>query len=865
MASLATAFADAYAGRGAAVLIEGDPGIGKTRLLERLRDDIVGDRGRFIRGACYSYLRTPYTPIREAIRSIPGIDLPLRTAKYEAFAASFQTIARISQVAPLVMAIDDLQWADRATLELLDFIIHQVANERILLVCTHRSNVADTAPRVESAIAQLARASTTTIKLGPLSTDETRALLDPKLLALPALGNGGIERIVERAGGNPLFIEEMITGLLQDGSESGRVLPSSLRAHVNERVARLSDDARVVLETASILGSELDIDDLLATVAVSPTRRAAALERALKSGLLFQVSPIRLAFRHSLIRDVIYDSLSIVDARHGHAAIAQRFADRLEGGAIVAYHWGHAGNDAQAAIWNERAGDEAHDVFAYADEAQFFRRAADLTSDEGERPRLLVKAATALQINGDIRAAVREYGSASELYGGLKRIEDQVRTQIMLTSALTIDAGYPAAKREARAAISATRRLADSDLSCNAFATAADSLRIGGYLKRAGVLLHHAALSSGEAGHEALARYHDVAGKHAVGELRDADAAEHFTRSRNHATRVGNVSLIIRVMSNEAEGAQRVLDYDRALTTWREILRLAREREFGWRIPFAEFGLADSLMLRGRLTEAETLVDDALERGLDCATLRMQAAAVGAPLGLLLGRADLVATCAPESTLRVALHVRDSAYLSAVAAAYINIALAQGDEQRAADIARRYGDGAVGAMLSERVLPYVAGYGTDAHFARAERLLREMPPYLALARAMRSKRLGDGAEQQLQARAAAGAFAALGLPLLEAQAAELADERARAKMLRARAGVVADVKRRGRGVDELTPREQEICREVARGDSNREIAARLGISVKTVGHHLESIYARIGVDGRAKLIAHLNTNKDSAA
>ena len=850
MAALVRAFSRASNGTGGAALIEGDAGIGKSRLLEQLREVVTAEGGRFARGACYPYLRTPYTPIREAIRSLGEIELPLRTAKYEAFAATVQALARCAQRAPLVVAIDDLQWADRATLELVDFIIDHIAEERILFVCTRRTEPAEHSAVVDAAAARIAQSGALRIPLGPLRFEDVERVVDPELAG--SFSADTLKRIVERAEGNPLFIEEMLGELINGAGVAGAVLPSSLRAQVSERLARLTHAERNVLAMASIAGVECDLDDLLATIDVPAQRRIPAIDKALRSGFLVAINELRLAFRHSLLRDAVYESLSLSERRRGHGVIARRFEERLEPPAQTAFHYSSSGDEGRAAVWYERAGNEALQVFAYADAAQFFRRACDM-SDVADRARLRDNAAEALLIDGDINAARSEYGLAADLYGASQRPEDRLRTLAKLISALSVNAQYGQGRAVARVAIRESRQLGNSNLSCNILATAADNMRVANHLKRTHTLLHHASAFVTGASGETLARFHDVAAKTAASELRDREALDHFEMARRHAESVGNISLVLRVLSNTGDFMQRLGAIEPALAIWRRILELAREREFGWRIPFAELGLADLLLMRGQTDEAEHLVDDAIERGLDCEALRFLAAGVGIPLGLATGRADLVDRCADPATFDSAMRVGESAYLSRVAAAFIQLAIARGDERRAGEVTRAYAARRFGATLSERALPYVGRYGTASEVAAADRLLGQLPGHRSLLHAYDAERRGAPASAQRFARDAATQFASMGLIGWQRHAEGLTGDipRFEPRMLLR--------------LDVLTPREREICAEVARGDSNRDIAARLGISVKTVGHHLESIYARLGVEGRARLVAQLNAERNPAA
>src|SRR6185369_215606 len=231
---------------------------------------------------------------------------------------------------PLLIVVEDLQWADAASLELLRDLLDHLAEQRLMVIVTHRPQAREVRP---------ARAGVVRIELAPLDAQHTRTLVAP-LLGAPA---GGMlaqleELVASRAGGIPLFVEEIVRSLIGRGllvRDGGRWVctdacdavdvPPTLYGLLLSRIDALAGEGRQVLQAAAVLGVAFDAA-LLRRIAGEPTRTAFALRELLEADLLRIAGAAgeRLCFTHALVHEVVYQNMLLArrTALHGQAARA---------------------------------------------------------------------------------------------------------------------------------------------------------------------------------------------------------------------------------------------------------------------------------------------------------------------------------------------------------------------------------------------------------------------------------------------------------------------------------------------------------------------------------------------------------------
>ncbi|HEU5101337.1 MAG TPA: AAA family ATPase, partial [Roseiflexaceae bacterium] len=414
-AELDQALADAQHGAGGIVLLAGEAGVGKTRLLEAClgRNGILA-----LKGQANEIATPPYGPVVAALRSYlrarpgglagysplaPYLALllpelgpaPEHTDPAVLVEAICQAFAAIARATPAVLALDDLQWADNATLELMPTLASALAHERLLIVGTYRSDEIGRGHPLRRLRNDLRRSRLLReIAVGPLDQAGTTALAT-RILGQPP-GPALAAALHERTEGVPLFVEELAGALALRGrlrpSEAGIELapgadlpiPDTLRDAVLLRLDGLPDPALRLLHFAVVAGREFDLA-LAAELAGSAEGFDALLER----GLLVELGPGRGAFRHPLTREAIYGDISWVRRRALHRQMAERLATESAAPVAIAQHWLAAKEPERARAALLAAAEHACTIHAYRDAADAGGRALELWPDGAEESRRL--------------------------------------------------------------------------------------------------------------------------------------------------------------------------------------------------------------------------------------------------------------------------------------------------------------------------------------------------------------------------------------------------------------------------------------------------------------------------------------------
>jgi len=267
------------------------------------------------------------------------------------FSAVRSLVEAASRRWPVVIAIEDIHWADEGMLDLIDYMARWIRGP-VLIVCLARDELLERRPGWGGG-----RRNYTTIALEPLTQGETRELVSALLPSGNGVGANGhadlVPQVAERSAGNPLFVEEMINRIREEGSQDVQTLPESVHAVLAARLDSLSAPERRVLQHASVVGQTFWDGSLLGLEEDEGIDLSNALTGLEEKDLVVSSPGSRLAgeheyvFKHVLIRDVAYSTLPKVVRARKHAQVAafieERAADRSEGVvAMVADHYGRA-------------------------------------------------------------------------------------------------------------------------------------------------------------------------------------------------------------------------------------------------------------------------------------------------------------------------------------------------------------------------------------------------------------------------------------------------------------------------------------------------------------------------------------------
>lgn len=853
-------------GHGALVVVSGDAGIGKTRLLQSFRKSLRGGRAALGVGLCREFGDEPYGPVREALRALHAGASAFAPAasRHAQLAALAESVARACARRNVVLMIEDVHWGDDGTLRFLHHLLPAMPSLRLLVVVTYRSDEACRAAQLEPYLARLVRdRSTHTIALEPLPPPAMRRLVRLACGSRRSLTSAQLDEIVERSDGNPFFAEELLKNAL-GGSASA--LPFTVRATVLERVAGLDDAARAVLSFASVLGRRFEAE-FLAAVAGRPLDEVLRVLRRLRNLQLIdeiECQPAGYAFRHALTREAIYGELLSAEARalHGHILDVLERTGSSEA-RDLGYHAWAAHDASKATLYNERAGDEARALHAYATAVLAYQRALQFAEDAGGRGRLFVKAAQSAANDGKSARAVDFYAGALdalretaprdrmiEIY---RDMSAQARVggdhgraiAILQDAARALPAG---AEREA-----ATISLGLAHLHLDRGEFGAASALVAQSRALAGTVAHdkaleYAALVAGDidAWRSSSARI--------VAYCRDAGAETHAQARFNHAFGCG-------ILGFDEEAASQF----ETLLPELHALRLASLEVLTCA------NLAFVHLRGGRLDDARGLLERAEAIPEPSTTGPIALAAAALAVGYALWDESLVERLCSAGVLEAAFESRINSTLGRIAGPYARWLKARGDDEGARDLLRRAMTSLPVAFGATETFLAAAELGDrrtqDSAFARIAQLeaMSEAPVYAATAahlRALHAARDGTP-DAERSARAAAERYRRCGWPLHEAACAELAGDRkgaaARYRKLRA-AGTLRAVQP-GAGdafaAGVLSEREREIATLVASGTANRRIAEALTVNQRTIEKHLTSIYGKLGLRNRSELAAFM--------
>jgi DNA-binding NarL/FixJ family response regulator len=928
---------EACTGTSRFVLLTGEPGIGKTCLLTELlrRADrrgcltLAGRAAEFERELPFGLLVDAFDEYLEGLdsralerltgdgaRELGDVFPSLSTLasgsgersgsaeRFRAHHAARELIERLAARQPLVLGLDDLHWADSASLELVTHLLRRPPRAPVLVVAAYRTGQVE--PRFAGAVETATRERALEhVELRPLGSAGIGALLGG--------GDAGRrERLFEQSGGNPFYaihLARMPAPARDDAASEGDV-PAAIMAAIASELADIPDSARTLAHAASVAGDPFELDLAIEAAALNDADALGALDELVERSLVRPSRvPRRFNFRHPLVRRAIYESCPPGARLVAHRRTAEALAARGAPASSRAHHVEHSARhgDADAIAILRQAGLDSSQR-APASAERWFEAALRILPEEApeeNRVELLVALARAQAARGRFEASRSALLRSIELMphnapvarvrliGECARVEqllghhDQARRRLLdalaqqgedhspqaaeLLIGLAVDTFYRMDYELMRSwsvqALSVARQLEDAPLIAAACAVVALADAFGGAIEEAES--HRA---------EAAA-------------LVDALPDDELSLRLDAAAHLG--------------GAELYLDrYQQAEAHLKRGVALARTTEQGHLFPVFVPALAASLFRRGRLAESAALLDGAI----DGARLAGDVQALAWNLldraftALLAGDLETAHRAAEESA-ELTAHLDDSLVSANAGAVHGDIMMESGDPARAVELLLASAGGEQLPLIPGALRVYYLELLTRCWLAlereaeaeraatRAEDMARELRLPLAAALARRaagavalaagnptaaaeharaSVACADGIGARIEAalsRTLAGrALAQAGnndraVTELEQAATELhmcgaLRHRDRAERELGKLGRRTHRRTRpgtGSGVDSLTERELEVARLVVDRRTNPEIASALFLSVKTVEGHMRNIFRKLDVSSRVEV------------
>ena len=889
---------DARAGRSGALLMHGDAGIGKTALLRWAIAEAADMRVLRARGIetesdiAFAGLGELVTPLLDRLDAVPEVQAAaLRGAlalgpatphdRFTVPAGLLSLLAAAAEEQPVLVVIDDAQWLDEASLEAFLFAGRRLAAEGVAMLGSLRDG---------TAVAGMEAPWLERLRIAPLADAEARELLGAA--QSERMAPTVAERLVSTAAGNPLALLE-IPRLLSDGQRAGREpLEEPLRAGAGiERAFRRAldglgeDSRRALLVAATAHTGRIEVIQ----AALAQTGLAIGDLLAAEEAQLIAIGDGEVDFRHPLLRSTAYHSAGAADRRAAHSALA---AAAQDGSPERAWHLAACAvaPDEQVAAALQAAALDARGRGAHATAARDFMRAAQLTPESEARARRLLEAATDAARSGEAGHALSLLGDAAQLTADPLLGADVQR----MRGHVEMRRGSPLAANELLLAEAERVRSRDPRRAAAMFLEASVTHMMTGDM--------HALIATAERA-RALATSADPAvellATAVIGEahlaLGDVEQGDALLSACEPYLLEGDPLAIVEIVGMAAHASTWIERWDRAQRIFDRLIAAARDAsavtaliyplaarsQLDYRLGrwgTARAGAAESVELAQETGQLPLLSHSLaalaqIEAGLaqedDCRAhvatglelvARFQGDATATYLHAALGRLELGLGRVPEAiealeaarrnAERIRMHPSVVQFLPDLAEAYIRA----GRREEAEGVidgleagARRTGSRWAHASAARCRALLAPDADLRAGFDAALALHEGLPmPY------ERARTLLALGERLRRARRRADARGPLkeALDVFERLGARAWAERARSEL---RATGQQQARRTETAAEQLTPHELQIAVLVAQGMTNREAAAALFLSPKTIEYHLGQIYRKLDVRGRAQL------------
>jgi tetratricopeptide (TPR) repeat protein len=446
---LQSAFDAAVSGQGSLTMVVGEPGIGKTALCEQLATYVSLRKGQVLVGHCYEEgsLSLPYlafvealrtytqacdinrlreelgsgaadvarivSEIRERLRLEPRPKGDPEEERYRLLQAVSDFLSSAAAAKPLLVVLEDLHSADRGTLEMLEHVARNLGDKRLLLVGTYRDIEVDRTHPLSASLAELRRLPHfERVLLRGLNADEVKRMLSG--IAGQDVPWGLAEAVHRQTEGNPLFVQEVVRYLAEEGiieREEGRWrarsdtpvemrIPDGLRDVIGKRLSGLSELCNKVLSVAAVIGRDFQMEVLQKVAGMSDDELFGALEEARKAAVIEERmgagAKVNYRFAHAFFRQTLYEETIAPRRIRLHQQVARAleeiYKDRLEQHAAeLAEHFSYSSDrsDLEKAVsYGEMAARRATDVYSYGEAVRLLEQAVKVQEVLGPEEKL---------------------------------------------------------------------------------------------------------------------------------------------------------------------------------------------------------------------------------------------------------------------------------------------------------------------------------------------------------------------------------------------------------------------------------------------------------------------------------------------
>ena len=472
----------AISDQGGLIFLYGEAGIGKTRLTKEVRA-YARQRGmQILHGRCPALFRTdgvpPYSPWKEIIKEYLQISTPeqlQRAVGYypgeiykivpeirqklvtfsespslspdlerdRLFEAVSQFVTNISQIAPLLVVIDDLQWADSSSLLLLHYLARGVYRENLLLLGAYRDTDVEEKHPLSPVLTELNRARLLqSVQLKRMSHAEVTEMIR-QILSQGDVPEEFCKIVYDKTDGNPFFVEEVVASMKEEGvivrednkfkiSEVSAIeFPKTVKDVLKARLGRLDEECRQVLTMASFVGNDFTFEILREVTGIEENRLLEITERMLKTGLLkcrVAYGEDTCSFADVLIRDVLYEEVNPLRRKKLHnvvgCALEKVYASKIsEHLGELASHFLESGDKDKALDYFLKAGEKASSIYANNEAGSYYQSALRLLEEKEGNFR---ERARVFEVLGDIEGLVGNYDACLKCWDEALQLWEQL-------------------------------------------------------------------------------------------------------------------------------------------------------------------------------------------------------------------------------------------------------------------------------------------------------------------------------------------------------------------------------------------------------------------------------------------------------